>query len=131
MSTQPRISSVTGSRSEVQASVSRVRRWALAPSMEMAPGLRGAEVSCAEPLVTKTMLPRAAFVKLWSGPGSFSLALWTMMQMEPGGQFPARPAFRSTRKPAPRSASVPTGTSGVPQLVSVTWSPQVCSPQPL
>ena len=79
---------MTGSRSEVQASVSRVRRWALAPSMEMAPGLRGALVSCAEPLVTKTMLPRAALVKLMSGPGSFSLALWTMMQMEPGGQFP-------------------------------------------
>ena len=122
---------VAGSRFAIQASVSRVTRWALAPSMEMAPGFRGALVIWEEPLVMKTMLPRAARVKLMSGPGSFSLALWTMKQMEPGGQLPARPGFRSTRKPAPMSGSVPAGWIGVPHWVSTTWSPQVWRPQPV
>ncbi len=122
---------MTGSRFAFQATVSRVTRWALAPEMLSAPGLPGALVIVGEPLVTKTMSPNSDFLKRMSGPGSLSEPLWTMMQIEPTGQFPATPGFRSTRKPAPRTGSVPTGSSGTPQEVSVTWSPQVCSPHPV
>ena len=96
------------------------------------PGGIGAEEIALDPLTTKTMFPCTLVCHaVMSGPGSLVSALWTMKQMWPGGQFPgALPGFKSIRKPAPRSGSIPAGVSGEPQDVPVTWSPHRCRPHP-